>query len=591
MFGVIGSRPARRGILAGFLSQKQGFGAFDVRLRRRGASMRLWMDADSVRIDPGAYFLSDWACIQFVDLDDPDPLSAYLDAVGRLNNARTTGAVPVGWCSWYQHFQDVTEEDVLRSMYWARDRKSEVPLDVIQIDDGYQAEVGDWLTRDAQSFPSGMDQLAERIAHTGFTPGIWLAPFIAKPGAEVLREHGDWILRRADGRPTPSGFIWDTFPRTLDVTHPGVQAHIRRVVRTAVEDWGYRYLKLDFLYAGALPGSRFDPTKTRAQALHQALELLRETAGEDVTLVGCGCPLGSGVGVFDSMRIGPDVAPHWHAQYRGLGFLLRNEPGIPSLRAALQTSLSRAHLHRRWWINDVDCLLLRAEDTSLTPSEVQTLATVAALSGGALMVSDGLSKLSQERFQWLQRLLPPLPQAAQIVDWFDAPRPSTLVLPLESEAGTWWLIAAVNWADAPQDLMIDLPLSDLDDESNYHGVDFWGQRYLPVFQDRLLFKSVPAHGVGCAAVRAAALEPAWIGDTLHVSQGLGIRQWTLERSGLKLYVDYGRALRGRAWLQLPAEPTSVTLKGVSQPWRQVASDVFAIYINASEGGELRMRWK
>jgi alpha-galactosidase len=418
-----------------------------------------------------------------------------------------------------------------------------------------------------------------------------LAPFIAKPNADLLKTHDEWVLRGADGRPTPAGFIWDTFPRALDVTHPEVQSHVRHVVRTAVQDWGFQYLKLDFLYAGALPGSRFDPTKTRAQALRRALELVREAAGEEVMLVGCGCPLGSGVGVFDGMRIGPDVAPHWHPQYRSVGFLLRNEPGIPSLRAALQTSLSRAHLHRRWWINDVDCLLLRSEDSSQTPQEVQTLATVVALTGGAMMVSDDLSKLPRERVRWLQRLLPPLPRSARVVDWFDADRPSILVLPLQGAAGRWLLVAAINWADEPQDVSIDLPSLDLDGETSYHGVDFWREAYLTVFRKRLVFKGVSAHGVGFAAVREATSEPGWVGDTLHASQGLGVREWTVERTGLKWHVYYRRALLGRVWLSLPEAPAIVTLRGVSQPWQRVATGVYAIDIDAPDGGELRVRWE
>ena len=42
---------------------------------------------------------------------------------------------------------------------------------------------------------------------------------------------------------------------TFDTTHPEVQEHLRSVFARVV-DWGFRYLKLDFLYAGALQGVR-----------------------------------------------------------------------------------------------------------------------------------------------------------------------------------------------------------------------------------------------------------------------------------------------------------------------------------------------
>lgn len=567
MFGVVASRKTRRGLLAGFLSQERCFGAFDVCFLPRGASMRLWLNGDGVRLDPGHTFESDWACLQFVDLDAADPLETYLDSVEKVSGSRADGDTPAGWCSWYQYFQGITQADVLRSMHWAQEHRTTVPLDVLQIDDGFQAEVGDWLEWDHQSFPLGMDQLADEIERVGFKAGLWLAPFIAKPGASVLAEHEDWILRRPNGKPSPAGYLWDTFPRALDVTHPEVQEHLRKVMYTVVHEWGYRYLKLDFLYAGALPGERFDPTKTRAQALRGALELIREVAGEDAVLVGCGCPLGSGVGIFDSMRIGPDVATHWLPEYRGLGFLLRSEPGLPSCRNAIQTSLARAHLHGRWWANDPDCILLRDSDTSLTPSEVQTLATVVSLSGGAMMVSDDLGLLSKKRVSWLQRLLPLLPKAARVVDLFDSQPPSILFLPLRGSIGNWWLIAAINWLDSDADLEVS-----------------------PNVQGHLELPDVSAHGVRFLALREHGAHAQWVGDTLHTSQGLGVKNVERGERHLQFAVDYQRALRGRVWLKSPAGITQIAFEGEPQPWHQITEDVYCVDLDFPRGGKLLVRW-
>ena len=38
---------------------------------------------------------------------------------------------------------------------------------------------------------------------------------------------------------------------------------------------------------------------------------MREAAGEDVTLLGCGCPLGAAVGHVDAMRASADAGPSW----------------------------------------------------------------------------------------------------------------------------------------------------------------------------------------------------------------------------------------------------------------------------------------
>ncbi len=123
------------------------------------------------------------------------------------------------------------------------------PLGLFQIDDGFEARVGDWHEANAK-FPGGVAQWADRVRSAGFQPGIWLAPFLAHPGARLIRSHPDWLLRTRRGLPVNAGFGWNSFARALDVTHPEVINFVRGLVRTATVEWGYEYLKLDFLYGG-----------------------------------------------------------------------------------------------------------------------------------------------------------------------------------------------------------------------------------------------------------------------------------------------------------------------------------------------------
>ncbi len=145
--------------------------------------------------------------------------------------------------------------------------------------------------------------------------------------------------------------------------------------------------------------------KTRAQVLRMGLEALREAAGPDVHLLGCGVPLGPSIGIFDSMRIGADVAPDWPPSELGNESFFRGEFNMPSTRNAIQNALTRAFMHERWWVNDPDCLNLRP-DSNLTLAEVQSMATVIALTGGPLLLSDDLPKLPVERLRIAQQLVP-----------------------------------------------------------------------------------------------------------------------------------------------------------------------------------------
>ena len=69
------------------------------------------------------------------------------------DSAATPWPQPVsGWCSWYYYFHAVTEDEVLINLDEIASRPDELPFDYVQIDDGYQAEIGDWLTPN-EKFP------------------------------------------------------------------------------------------------------------------------------------------------------------------------------------------------------------------------------------------------------------------------------------------------------------------------------------------------------------------------------------------------------------------------------------------------------
>lgn len=617
MFGVLADRRTRAGVLAGFLSQREAFGTLDADLRSSPPRLALWANCDGVRLDPGGSFVTDWACVQFVDLDVADPLGPYLEAAARENRARRQLPTPVGWCSWYMFFQAVTQEDVLANLRWAHDQLDRAPLHLIQIDDGFEADVGDWFAT-SPSFPEGLASLSEEIRRRGFRPGLWLAPFIAKPKAHLSHEHPEWLLRGPLGRPVNAGFVWNTFGRALDVSRPEVVEWSRRLVRTAISEWGFDYLKLDFLYAGALDGKRHDATVTRAQALRRALEAIRDEAGEDVTLVGCGCPLGSGIGVFDAMRIGPDVAPTWHPEFKGVQVFFDREPDYPSARNAIRNTLTRASLHRRWWVNDPDCILLRSISASealqaghtpadtdprrarprasalpegqLTEPEVESLATAVALSAGSLIFSDHLPALGEERQGWLSRLIPPLPAAARAVDWFDAAYPSQAVLPLRGEIGEWFLAALFNWSDESDSQMLDLASIGLPPSGAYHSLDFWRAKYRRVPGSILIVPPLASHGVCLLSIRPVSPGPAWLGDTLHVSQGLHVREWRNRAGCLSARLDLGHAASGSVWLALPSGPTAARVDGDPVPWVTVDAGVYRLDMDAQAGARLEVEW-
>jgi hypothetical protein len=89
-------------------------------------------------------------------------------------------------------------------------------------------------------------------------------------------------------------------------------------------------------------------------------------------------------------------------------------------------------MHNKWWINDPDCLMLR-DSLSFTEDEIIAMATVKALSGGSILVSDDLKSISPGRLCILQKILPPSNQAMVVVDLMDRDMPELLRLGFTSQ--------------------------------------------------------------------------------------------------------------------------------------------------------------
>jgi 2,3-diketo-5-methylthio-1-phosphopentane phosphatase len=314
---------------------------------------------------------------------------------GLVAGARTAHPFLSGWCSWYHFFHDVTEDDVKRNLEALTNAPDEIPVEVVQIDDGYQRAVGDWLETNSK-FPAGLDALAKEIREAGFTPGLWTAPFCVVPESRAFQERPDWLLK--DGEGLARGLLHPEWSRdgsvyTLDTTRDDVCEHLSEVFRRLVSS-GFSYLKLDFLYVAAMRAEARDPGVSRAERLRRGLGAIRRGAGPDAFLLGCGCPLGAAVGVVDGMRIGPDVAPSWDVDPSTA------IPGIestqPSTKSAVRSALARSWMHRRLWINDPDCLMTRAENTQLTAAERRSLAVTVAATGGLVFLSDDLQRLATD---------------------------------------------------------------------------------------------------------------------------------------------------------------------------------------------------
>ncbi len=298
-----------------------------------------------------------------------------------------------GYTSWYNYFQKIDENIILRDLKGlSRARES---VNIFQIDDGYEIFVGDWLDYNGRDFPNGMKTIADAVHREGYLAGIWLAPFNVQRGkSRILKEHPDWLIRNPDGKPQLGCVAWGG-AYTLDIYNSEVREHLKNVFDTVLNDWGYDMVKLDFLYSQCRTPR---DNKTRGTIMCEAMDFLRECVG-DKLILGCGVPLGPAFGVADACRISCDVDLSYGGKFYN-SMSINNE--LPSAQNAINNSMFRRHLNGRAFLNDPDVFFLRDHNLTFTWEQKLLLAKINNLFGRVLFVSDDAGEYSEAELEVLK---------------------------------------------------------------------------------------------------------------------------------------------------------------------------------------------
>lgn len=387
--------PGGEHLLFGFTSCRRFSGRFHVRPR----AIQVVLDCEDLLLEPG----KSWELEDFMFASGPERnrlLQRLAEHLARNHSPLIKGSepVPTGWCSWYCFGSRVTAQQVLSNLDVIR--KDMPALKYVQVDDGYQPYMGDWLET-GPAFGGGIKDVLRQIRDKGFEPAIWVAPFIAEKDSRLFKEHPDWFMKDADGKPLSADKVtfkgWRRGPwYALDGTHPGVQQFLAELFRVLRELWGCTYFKLDANFWGAMHGGKLhDPTATRIEAYRRGMEAIRKGAGDGL-LLGCNHPIWPSLGTIHASRSSGDIKRDWN---RFAGTARQN--------------LSRNWQNGRLWWNDPDCVVLSG---TLPEDEYRFHSTAIAASGGMLLSGDDLTKATPQHLAVLRKLLPPTGVAAEFDD-------------------------------------------------------------------------------------------------------------------------------------------------------------------------------
>jgi hypothetical protein len=438
-----------------------------------------------------------------------------------------------GWCPWYYYYLDTTEEEMLKNARWLAEELKPYGCRWVQLDDAYQDypnEHGrDWDTLDPAKFPHSLAHFCAEVKKLGLSPGLWLIPQ-TRSSDEFAAAHPDWIVKDENGEYFNAGWSGRYL---LDVSREDVLAYIRDLFE-GFDEAGFEYYKID----GQPPVAAYyrqhrerlsNPGATGDEAYRRSLEVIRETIGPDRFLLGCyGIPLES-IGYVDACRTGLDVWADWE------GF-----------RPAIKCTMRWYFLHDSAWICDPDCLLVREP---LTLDQARAWATLYAVTGQHLMLSDKMYDLPKERVDVVKAVFPA--QQIRPMDLYPYEgRPRIWDLKVDGPDGQYDVVAVFNWDRDPYAAVLrwaDLGLAD----DAYLVHDFWEDRPLGMVRHGLAFTLAPT-SCRVLVVREPAGRPQVAGCSRHV---VG------DRASLEgvTWDAAGRTLSGSARIAKSGDPISLVI--------------------------------
>ena len=369
----------------GSLSEKEAYTIIGADMNLNSIYIR--KDVEGLTID------SDYELGEVVILNgtEDEVFDKYFDLMGVKKESKIDHLS--GYTSWYNYFQKIDENIILRDLN-AMDKVKE-HVNIYQVDDGYETFVGDWLDP-CEKFPHGMKYIADKIHDKGYMAGIWLAPFSVQIKSRTYKEHPDWVIKDEKGKPQLGCQGWGG-AYTLDIYNPEVREHIRHFFDVVLNDWGYDMVKLDFLYSECMTPRN---NKTRGTIMCDAMDFLRECCG-DKLILGCGVPLGAAFGRVDACRISCDVDLKYSGKfYNKMGISIE----LPSAQNSMNNSIFRRQLNHRVFLNDPDVFFLRYTNLKFDQDQKLLLAFINHICGDVLFVSDNMEEYVKADFDTVKKI-------------------------------------------------------------------------------------------------------------------------------------------------------------------------------------------
>ncbi|MDR2634525.1 MAG: hypothetical protein LBC13_00935 [Clostridiales bacterium] len=258
--------------------------------------------------------------------DYRDGLEEYGDANADVQPMlEWSNPVPVGFNTWAGYGMGVTADDIKNVSDYINKNIA-----------GFYDERGCvYVNADSGWNGFSEEQLREipgYLAANGQKAGIYMTPFSAwsmnKNIDKPIYDGADYTWRDIVLKDKNGGLVsthedyGDKSTLSLDLTHPGTRALMEYNLRRFF-DWGYEFIKMDFIIHGAVEGDFYDKTKatTGIMAYNYGMRMLNEyisdkefTGGRDIFLSAAISPIFPS-GYMHARRISCDVFENYGAAH------------------------------------------------------------------------------------------------------------------------------------------------------------------------------------------------------------------------------------------------------------------------------------
>lgn len=249
---VVAFWSARTGHALGHLDGEARALALPVQVTPEGIDVRAVYEP-AAPLDPGRSLEPPRLFVSVFRGDYYDGLRLYARALQERGFRPTTpspGAFEPTWCSW-GFGRAITPARMLGVLPKLR----ELGVGWATLDDGWYSHHGDWRPKPGVFDAGGLQRVVRAYHEAGLRVQLWWIPLAAENGsrrrggrswalAQVAREHPDWLILGADGRPARIVHGLAALCPAL----PEVREYHRELVRRFIGEWNLDGHKLDYAF-------------------------------------------------------------------------------------------------------------------------------------------------------------------------------------------------------------------------------------------------------------------------------------------------------------------------------------------------------